>query len=63
MPRGHPLSFDPIEEAARQWSRRWTGVPQMRAVTSLMRVQQIVLAELAAGDPVELGPADCARLS
>ena len=46
MPRGHPLSFDPIEEAARQWSRRWTGVPQMRAVTSLMRVQQIVLAEL-----------------
>jgi triacylglycerol esterase/lipase EstA (alpha/beta hydrolase family) len=26
-------------------------------------VQQMVLAELAAGDPVELGPADCARLS
>jgi triacylglycerol esterase/lipase EstA (alpha/beta hydrolase family) len=25
-------------------------------------VQQIVLAELAAGDPVELGPEDCARL-
>jgi triacylglycerol esterase/lipase EstA (alpha/beta hydrolase family) len=25
-------------------------------------VQQIVLAELAAGDPVELGPTDCARL-
>ena len=26
-------------------------------------VQQIVLAELAAGEPVELGPEDCARLS
>ncbi|WP_233488819.1 alpha/beta fold hydrolase [Blastococcus sp. TF02-9] len=26
-------------------------------------VQQMVLAELAAGAPVELGPADCARLS
>jgi triacylglycerol lipase len=26
-------------------------------------VQQIVLAELAAGDPVQLGPADCAELS
>jgi triacylglycerol lipase len=26
-------------------------------------VQQMVLAELAAGEPVELGPADCARLS
>jgi triacylglycerol lipase len=26
-------------------------------------VQQIVLAELAAGEPVPLGPADCARLS
>ena len=25
-------------------------------------VQQMVLAELAAGDPVELGPGDCARL-
>jgi triacylglycerol esterase/lipase EstA (alpha/beta hydrolase family) len=26
-------------------------------------VQQMVLAELAAGEPVDLGPADCARLS
>jgi len=26
-------------------------------------VQQMVLAELAAGEPVELGPADCARLN
>jgi triacylglycerol lipase len=25
-------------------------------------VQEIVLLQLGAGDPVELGPADCARL-
>src|SRR5262245_1466979 len=40
------LPFDPIEEAARQWSRRWGAVEQMRAVTSLMRAQQIVIGEL-----------------
>src|SRR3954451_21224110 len=37
-----------IEEAARQWARHWDGVPQMHAVTSLMRVQQLVLARLDA---------------
>jgi DNA-binding MarR family transcriptional regulator len=42
------LPFDPIDEAARQWARRWSGVPQMHAVTSLMRVQQLVLARLDA---------------
>jgi hypothetical protein len=26
-------------------------------------VQRMVLAEIAAGEPVELGPADCTRLS
>jgi DNA-binding MarR family transcriptional regulator len=46
MARRVPLPFDPIEEAARQWGLRWTAVPEMRAVTSLMRVQQLVLAEL-----------------
>ncbi|MBA2445108.1 MAG: MarR family transcriptional regulator, partial [Nocardioidaceae bacterium] len=46
MVRKLPLPFDPIDEAARQWGNRWDGVPQMRAVTSLMRVQQLVLAEL-----------------
>jgi DNA-binding MarR family transcriptional regulator len=46
MPRRGPLPFDPIEEAARQWARRWGAVEQMRAVTSLMRTQQVVLAEL-----------------
>ena len=40
------LPFDPIDEAARQWGRRWDGVLQMHAVTSLMRVQQLVLARL-----------------
>ena len=43
-----PLSFDPIEEASRQWRKRWglaATVPMM-AVTSVMRVQQIWLARL-----------------
>lgn len=42
------LDFDPIDEAARQWALRWDGVPQMHAVTSLMRVQQLVLSRLDA---------------
>ena len=42
------LPFDPIDEAARQWGRRWTGVPAMHAVTSLMRVQQLVIGRLDA---------------
>jgi DNA-binding MarR family transcriptional regulator len=40
------LDFDPIDEAARQWGLRWSGVPQMHAVTSLMRVHQLVLSRL-----------------
>ena len=40
------LPFDPIDEAARQWGLRWEAVEEMHAVTSLMRVQQIVLARL-----------------
>ena len=40
------LPFDPIDEAARQWALRWGGVDQMHAVTSLMRVQQLVLRRL-----------------
>jgi DNA-binding MarR family transcriptional regulator len=46
MARKEPLPFDPIEEAARQWAQRWGAVDEMRAVTNLMRVQQLVLAEL-----------------
>ncbi|WP_310962695.1 MarR family winged helix-turn-helix transcriptional regulator [Nocardioides terrisoli] len=42
------LDFDPIDEAARQWGRHWSGVPAMHAVTSLMRAQQIVLGRLDA---------------
>ena len=40
------LSFDPIAEAGRQWRRRWGSdqVAPMEAVTSVMRVQQILLA-------------------
>ena len=46
MARQEPLPFDPIEEAARQWGLRWGAVDEMRAVTNLMRVQQLVLGEL-----------------
>jgi predicted SnoaL-like aldol condensation-catalyzing enzyme len=40
--------FDPIEEAGRQWRRHWgpPHVAEMMAVTSIMRVQQILLARL-----------------
>ena len=42
------LPFDPIDEAARQWAQHWDGVSQMHAVTSLMRVQQLVIGRLDA---------------
>lgn len=43
-----PLSFDPIAQARRQWTDRWGDEPArpMAAVTSIMRVQQILLARL-----------------
>lgn len=43
-----PLSFDPIMEARRQWELHWgpEPAPAMTAVTSIMRVQQILMAEL-----------------
>lgn len=41
-----PLPFDPIEEAARRWSERYPEAVRMHAVTSLMRVHQLVLTEL-----------------
>jgi DNA-binding MarR family transcriptional regulator len=42
------LPFDPIAEARRQWTERWGEAPgpSMSAVTSIMRVQQILLARL-----------------
>jgi DNA-binding MarR family transcriptional regulator len=40
--------FDPIAEARRQWLAHWGAapVPAMSAVTSIMRVQQILLTRL-----------------
>ncbi len=39
-----PLSFDAIEEAQRQWARRWPEAANaMAAATSVMRAQQLVL--------------------
>jgi DNA-binding MarR family transcriptional regulator len=39
--------FDPIAEAHRQWSTRWPAhADHMAAVTSVMRVQQILLARI-----------------
>ena len=46
MPQARTLPFDPIDEAARQWGLRWDRVPAMHAVTSLMRVQQLVIGRL-----------------
>jgi len=40
------LPFDPIDEAARRWSERYPEATRMHAVTSLMRVHQLVLTEL-----------------
>jgi DNA-binding MarR family transcriptional regulator len=47
-PMSETLRFDPIEEAGRQWRRHWgpAHVAEMMAVTSIMRVQQILLARL-----------------
>jgi DNA-binding MarR family transcriptional regulator len=42
----HRLPFDPIKAAADEWARRWDEPHRMRAVTSLMRVHQLVLTEL-----------------
>lgn len=42
------LPFDPIEEARRHWQQRWTeeDATEMVAVTSIMRVHQILMARL-----------------
>jgi DNA-binding MarR family transcriptional regulator len=45
VPNAEPL--DPIAEAHRQWSTRWPAhADHMAAVTSVMRVQQILLARI-----------------
>ena len=42
------LPFDPIDRAAQIWENRFGPSPSMAAVTSIMRAQQILLAELDA---------------
>ena len=40
-------SFDPLAEAHRQWDARWPGeADRMAAVTSVMRVQQLLLGRV-----------------
>lgn len=42
-----PLPFDPIAEAHRQWQERWPEhAEHMAAVTSVMRVQQMLIGEI-----------------
>ncbi len=48
-----PLDFDPIDRAGQLWESNWPGendrvYASMRAVTSIMRAQQILIAELDA---------------
>ena len=45
-----PLPIDPIAEARRQWTEHgWSdAAPGMAAITSIMRVQQLVLARVEA---------------
>jgi DNA-binding MarR family transcriptional regulator len=44
-----PDPFDPIAEAHRQWSIRWPAhADHMAAVTTVMRVQQLLLARIEA---------------
>jgi DNA-binding MarR family transcriptional regulator len=47
---GRQLAFDPIAEARRQWEAHWRSeaTPQMVAVTSIMRAQQILMQRLNA---------------
>ena len=50
MPEQRPLPFDPIVEARRQWEAHgWhEAAPGMAAVTSIIRVEQIVLGRIDA---------------
>ena len=47
VPREAAEPFDPIAEAHRQWSARWPAhADHMAAVTSVMRVQQLLLSRV-----------------
>jgi DNA-binding MarR family transcriptional regulator len=48
VPKPLDLPFDPIERAAQTWEGRFGDSKAMAAVTTIMRVQQILLAELDA---------------
>ncbi|MDB5159736.1 MAG: putative MarR family transcriptional regulator [Mucilaginibacter sp.] len=48
MPKPLSLPFDPIARADELWTRRWGAVPSMAAITSVMRAQQILLAQVDA---------------
>ena len=48
MPKPLSLPFDPIARADELWKQRWGTVPSMSAITSIMRAQQILLAEVDA---------------
>jgi DNA-binding MarR family transcriptional regulator len=46
VPKPLELPFDPIERAAQTWENRFGDAKAMAAVTTIMRVQQILLAGL-----------------
>jgi DNA-binding MarR family transcriptional regulator len=46
VPKPLDLPFDPIERAASIWESRFGDARAMAAVTAIMRVQQILLAQL-----------------
>lgn len=48
MPKPLSLPFDPIVRADELWKRRWGPSPAMAAITSIMRAQQLLLAEVDA---------------
>jgi DNA-binding MarR family transcriptional regulator len=48
VPKPLELPFDPIARAAQTWEQRFGRSDAMAAVTSIMRAQQILLAELDA---------------
>lgn len=53
MSQHKPLPFDPVERAGQLWEKHWPDDPpevfsSMRAITSVMRAQQILLGTLDA---------------
>ncbi len=44
MPKPLDLPFDPIGRAGQIWEQKWGPASSMRVATSIMRVQQILLA-------------------